>query len=143
MKVCAVCFKRRCSIHGNRKVEIDDDILDTIKLLNDKGYTTEYCCAGHSDTDETSTQIYIKFNVWDIQAKKRKLPDTLPNEKWVCYPRHIENHHLVWSHKLSANGQAMYYNIKGLKRRKRADVEAELQEQRRELHKWAESLEQQ
>lgn len=38
--------------------EIDDDILDTILTLWEKGYDTRYCCAGHPDYPAF---IYIVF----------------------------------------------------------------------------------
>ncbi len=38
--------------------EIDDDILDTILTLWDKGYKTKFCCAGHPDFPR---YIYIVF----------------------------------------------------------------------------------
>jgi len=40
-------------------IEVDEMILPTIKLLNQKGYMTEYCCSGHYGRDISS--IYIKF----------------------------------------------------------------------------------
>lgn len=45
-------------------VEIDDMILPIIKILNEKGYITEYCCSGHSYEDNTNT--YIAFNIETI-----------------------------------------------------------------------------
>lgn len=39
--------------------EIDDDILDTILTLWDKGYGTRYCCAGHPNS---VNNIYIAFD---------------------------------------------------------------------------------
>ena len=44
--------------YEDNSFEIDDDILDTILTLWDKGYHTHYCCAGHPDR---RYQIYIVF----------------------------------------------------------------------------------
>lgn len=41
-------------------VEIDDFILPTIILLNQKGYKTLHCCSGHSN--ENVSNCYIKFD---------------------------------------------------------------------------------
>lgn len=139
MKVCPICFTPKCN-HRKSRIEIDDDILDTIKLLNDKGYRTSFCCAGHVDKSQPIS-IYISFDYYSIIEKKGKMPQTLPNENWVCYPRHIENHHLVWSKQLSAKGNAMYYLVKNYKRKKPEVIQAELEEQRRALYEWAMGLE--
>lgn len=40
-------------------VEIDELLIPTIKLLNDKGYTTNYCCSGHYS--DNNTRCYILF----------------------------------------------------------------------------------
>jgi hypothetical protein len=60
MKTCLQCghlFDRDSSFENNfcpilhcggEVVDIDDDILETIQLLNEKGYQTNYCCAGHT-----------------------------------------------------------------------------------------------
>lgn len=135
MNVCPICFTPKCE-HRRTKIEIDDDILDTIKLLNDKGYRTAYCCAGHLDKSQPIL-IYVSFDIYAIREANGELPQTLPNENWVCYPRHIENHHLVWSKQLSPKGTAMYYFVKNYRRKKPEVIQAELEEQRRALHEWA------
>lgn len=38
--------------------EVDDDIAETISILNKKGYRTTYCCSGHVDP-EINSFIYI------------------------------------------------------------------------------------
>ncbi len=61
MKTCLECFNlfnrysdsvpySPCPIlHcGGKVVDIDDNILQTIIQLNQKGYPTAYCCAGHT-----------------------------------------------------------------------------------------------
>lgn len=39
-----ICPKAGCE---GSVVEIDELMVPTIKLLNEKGYMTEYCCSGH------------------------------------------------------------------------------------------------
>lgn len=96
MKVCNICFKENCGeTHGNlikEIVEIDDDILETIRTLNKKGYVTEYCCAGHVSEKDISPEIYIYFSAYarkekdDIHGEKR-MPigqiTTIPNPDWI------------------------------------------------------------
>ena len=38
--------------------EVDDDIAETIAILNKKGYRTTYCCSGHNDP-EIGFFVYI------------------------------------------------------------------------------------
>lgn len=40
----AFCPKSNCI---GKIVEVDELLLPTIKILNEKGYTTKYCCSGH------------------------------------------------------------------------------------------------
>ena len=40
-------------------IEVDDMILHAIKILNDKGYITKYCCSGHAENKPPNG--YIMF----------------------------------------------------------------------------------
>lgn len=74
-------------------VEIDDLILPIIKLLNSKGYMTDYCCSGHCYENKANT--YISF--YD-----ECIPETLPkgfyleDEKW--YQKHYIKFHKTDEH---------------------------------------------
>ena len=43
-------------------IEVDELLVPTIKILNDKGYTTKFCCSGHYDSQHPNG--YIKFEYW-------------------------------------------------------------------------------
>ena len=42
--------------------EIDDLMIPVIKVLNEKGYTTKFCCSGHYDHDVSFG--YLWFEEW-------------------------------------------------------------------------------
>ena len=53
-KLCLECYRvcgnqtdAEFQCKHNEKVLIDDNIVNTIKLFNQKGYKTRYCCGGH------------------------------------------------------------------------------------------------
>ena len=51
------CPKSNCC---GTLVEIDELLIPTIKLLNDKGYYTQFCCSGHYTGQHSRT--YITFD---------------------------------------------------------------------------------
>ena len=63
------CPIKKCSSYD--MVEIDDLILPIIKILNQKGYKTEYCCSGHLTERDTNT--YIVFD-------KNTIPKIIPKD---------------------------------------------------------------
>ena len=61
--VCSKCFNNvdKCNCNADRHrqwIEIDRPIQKTIRILNEKGYKTIYCCSGHNNHDN----LYIYFN---------------------------------------------------------------------------------
>lgn len=72
MKICNACetvFEydldlKDCPIKGcfGEIVEIDENLFETYKILNRKGYFTANCCSGHSSLGERDCpQTYIQF----------------------------------------------------------------------------------
>ena len=45
---------------NNENVEIDDNIVDEIIMLNNKGYTTTACCGGHVDRQAYLIAVVFK-----------------------------------------------------------------------------------
>ena len=73
MLLCNKCFKSRkeCTCNPTTRgfVEIDDEIVEHIRILNEKGYETTNCCAGHIE------------NIWFtpyITFKNKYNFDTMP-----------------------------------------------------------------
>ena len=74
--VCGTVFKhgimtgQPCPVPnciGNEIVEIDENLVLVIKMLNELGYMTAYCCGGH--VFDNYPQTYITF-YGDIQFDK-------------------------------------------------------------------------
>lgn len=57
-------------------VEIDENIIMPIKILNEKGYKTAYCCAGH--VESLYCGGYIAFN----RMMGLQLKDITPPKGW-------------------------------------------------------------
>lgn len=66
------CPKINCD-RNTELIELDELMIEPIKILNQKGYVTEYCCSGHLYENFLST--YIMFN-------KHYMPTTLPKD-WI------------------------------------------------------------
>jgi hypothetical protein len=65
-----------CESEGN-VFEVDENIIDSIALLNKKGYTTRYSCGGHEYEDDSAG--YIQF---ESSMKNKEIFTTLP-ESWI------------------------------------------------------------
>jgi len=75
--LCLNCFKYnqvtylvsdksniQCTNCGEHKIiEIDDLLAPIVKILNQKGYTTLYCCSGHLCKDGCNTYITFPSNI--------------------------------------------------------------------------------
>lgn len=70
---CCRCPDLECNSADMSLFEIDELMIEPIRILNQKGYITEYCCSGH--VFNKSSRAYIKFY-------SECTPDTVPNG-WV------------------------------------------------------------
>lgn len=63
--VCPICFCESCfhDCDDFDKIEIDASMQEILKILNDKGYKTQYHCGGHVNKKYQNNfiQIYIRF----------------------------------------------------------------------------------
>ncbi len=61
--VCPKCFNQldKCACNTSEKdlIRIDKDIQKHIRILNQKGYKTIFCCSGHAEE-------YAKYNFTDL-----------------------------------------------------------------------------
>ena len=94
MLVCLGCFKPKVEKCRCNKpyIEIDDDIVEIIKILNEKGYITQYCCAGHVERE--IFQCYIKFaNKYNFKTRPKgfKLNDNSYTLENVVFQKRWNN----------------------------------------------------
>ena len=117
-------------------VDIDEKIVNAIKILNEKGYTTRYCCSGHPENldkikkDKTNMGTYVTFNSDSIfidngMPEKWTRPVRVPNGMYRYFTdEEIDNftpNQLIdlamkeleeWANNLPENYYAINYNIK-------------------------------
>lgn len=73
------CPKTHCSCGV---VEIDELMIPTIKILNEKGYMTEFCCSGHVHDNGCTSYVCLYdfiteiFEEEDINNIKEMLPES-------------------------------------------------------------------
>ena len=67
-------------------VEIDDMILPIIKLLNQKGYISTFCCSNHSYEAGNKSNTYISF-------ESECVPNTVPNGFYIEDKKWYEENH--------------------------------------------------
>lgn len=74
-------------IPDNKIIEVDDNIAETISVLNKKGYRTEYCCGGHINKyeyysmtcdkcfmdEEKLKKDFIEYHIYDVSNERFKI----------------------------------------------------------------------
>lgn len=129
IKVCPICYMSNCN-HNYPKFEVDYNIYDVIKILNLKGYKTEYCCGGHIDiasiSNDVYPSIYIKFNRFSVNP----FDASKIGEGWVLKRTNMV---LEYSFNPKNMSDLSLYD-------KKITCIKVLSEKRNELKKWAMSL---
>lgn len=73
--VCSYCFDNpdRCACESApyRLICIDRNIQEHIRLLNKKGYTTNYCCESHNKDQNLYISFYKRYGIGEAIS----LPD--------------------------------------------------------------------
>lgn len=87
--VCPKCFKPlgecECGKRPDHLVAIDHELQPHVRMLNDKGYETQTCCAGHADE---GCHGYLRFRR-RFRALEEVYGGQLPNESLMEAPRRI------------------------------------------------------
>ena len=55
--------------------EVDELMLEPIKILNEKGYLTKFCCSGHSYLDSCVGYIMFEDFIGDVDKIFKDLPE--------------------------------------------------------------------
>lgn len=79
-------------------IQIDEIMIPTIMMLNEKGYETKFCCSGHFYRDVIDCYIKFTEEVINIISKsiEYNLIDPLPEEFYV-YVNCIRNKREYWA----------------------------------------------
>ena len=87
--VCPKCFKPlgecECGKRPDHLVAIDHELQPHVRMLNDKGYETQTCCAGHADE---GCHGYLRFRR-RFRALEEVYGGQLPNESLMEAPQRI------------------------------------------------------
>lgn len=82
-------------IPDSRIIEVDDEIAETISVLNKKGYRTEYCCGGHINKYEYYSMICDKSFMDEEKLKKDFIEyyiSDISNERFrIVYPKPLSS----------------------------------------------------
>ena len=72
-------FERPCPVAGcdGQLIELDEEMIEPIWILNNKGYLTKYCCSGHMHQQPEIKYIYgyIMFYEDTIELMKEQKID--------------------------------------------------------------------
>ena len=77
-------YERTVILPNGAKIRVDRGIAEAVKVLNEKGYATMFCCEGHIVTDiPTSRRQYGQYSPLWIAFKQGCMPPYSPN----IYPK--------------------------------------------------------
>lgn len=69
MMLCSSCWKSVCECGDNCYVEIDDEMVEIVINLNQRGYYTRNCCAGHVNRSSQPLTTYVQFQkIYDFDT---------------------------------------------------------------------------
>lgn len=129
--------------------EVDEDIADTISILNKKGYYTKFCCSGHVK-DPRIYEMYKDESI--LENKDNKIGYMVNIKEDTCYmlmPYTITKVYIMfdkdYNFKTLPNGFKKYENTIEMfinyydrgKRKKSNDIDKEIKDANKILYEWA------
>ena len=129
--------------------EVDEDIADTISILNKKGYYTKYCCSGHVK----DPNIYYMYKEESILENKDNEVDYTVNIKedtcdilkpytktliYILFDKEYNFKTLPNGFKKDKNTIEMFINYYDMDKRKNSnDIDKEIKKANKVLYEWA------
>lgn len=136
----------------NNVFEVDEDIADTILILNKKGYYTKFCCSGHVK-DPRIHEIYKNESILEnkdnkigymVNIKKDTCDMLMPYTKtsiYVMFDKDYNFEILPSGFKKNENTIEMFINYYEEDKRKIwNDIDKEIKEANKVLYEWAYKL---
>ncbi len=133
--------------------EVDEEIADSIVLLNKKGYKTMYCCSGHVkdfrlyekyEINKSELDDYLD-NSYVIEDKIDKVDILTPYENTHLYIKFDKDYNFdnlpsgfVKYEDNTIDKEISYY--KNNTKKNANDIYKEILDSNKELYKWVESL---
>ena len=146
--VCPRCFQQihkcTCELYPPRNlIQIDLDIQEIIRILNQKGYRTQFCCAGHGDEYKlyNFTEIYISFPYPQSILRFDTLPAGFTEDKRACvircrFPKNLSEVQFAAYHKAALDNLYLWaQNLPVFDAKAAREREYRLREEEREKRK--------
>lgn len=134
--------------------EVDEDIANTISILNKKGYKTSYCCSGHIKDPRLYEKYYISNdNDWGSDIPNSYIIDKTNDGYYLLKPyteTHIyikfcnEYHFLnlpigfILEKDNTLYKEISYYNES--QKKSSNEIDKEIKESNKQLVEWAKTL---
>ena len=98
------CPKSDCQ---GELAEIDEAILPAIRIFNDKGYYTEFCCSGHVHHSYSSP--YIKFENFLKEEDVKRLQSLFLRKNKEDFDKDSDKNMIDYAHEEGLGWQALNY----------------------------------
>lgn len=132
--------------------EVDEDIADTISILNKRGYYTKFCCSGHIK-DPRIYEIYENESILEnkdnkigymVNIKENTCDILMPYTETLIYIMFDKDYNfktLPNGFKKEENTIEKFINYYDVDKRKKSnDIDKEIKEANKILYEWAYKL---
>ena len=96
--VCPACFNQidccTCDSRSWYAIQIDRNIQEHIRILNTKGYKTQYCCESHKPTENMYVTFYTDYGIGKTIALPEGFKKHSNGVSWICKTKASEEDYL-------------------------------------------------